>query len=44
MVKGLDADFNDDLITQLEAMPNWKPALLNDKPVAKMIRQGMVIE
>ncbi|HEX2532898.1 MAG TPA: L,D-transpeptidase family protein, partial [Chitinophagaceae bacterium] len=44
VLKGVEADFDEELITRLEKMPNWKPALLNDKPVAKKIRQGMAIE
>src|SRR4030095_1740870 len=41
VTKGVDDDFNDELITQLEKMPFWKPALLNDKPVAKKIKQSV---
>jgi murein L,D-transpeptidase YafK len=44
MVQGVDEEFDDELITVLEQMPAWKPALLNDKPVAKKIRQGFGIE
>lgn len=44
VIQGVDEEFNDELITVLEQMPTWKPALLNDKPVAKKIRQGMAIE
>ena len=43
MVKGVDDDFNDELITQLEKMPNWKPATTNDKPVYKKMKQSIEI-
>ena len=44
MVQGVDEEFNDEVITVLEQMPVWQPAILNDKPVAKKIRQGFGIE
>ena len=44
VIKGVNEDFDDELITVLEQMPAWQPALLNDKPVAKMIRQNFVVE
>jgi murein L,D-transpeptidase YafK len=37
-------DFEDELLTRLENMGTWKPALLNDKPVAKKMVQGITIE
>jgi len=43
VVKGVDDDFNDELITQLEKMPPWKPAMLNDKAVAKRMKQSIEI-
>jgi len=43
VIKGVDDDFNDELITQLEKMPSWKPAMLNDKAVAKKMKQSMEI-
>jgi murein L,D-transpeptidase YafK len=43
VTKGVDDEFNDELITHLEKMPNWKPALLNDKPVAKKMKQTIEI-
>jgi len=43
VVKGVDDEFNDELITQLEKMPNWKPALVNDKAVAKKMKQSIEI-
>lgn len=44
VVQGVDDEFNDEVITVLEQMPAWKPAILNEKPVAKRIRQGFAIE
>lgn len=44
VVKGVSEDFDDELITVLEQMPAWQPAILNEKPVAKKIKQTMVIE
>ena len=43
VIKGVDDDFNDELITQLEKMPTWKPALLNDKAVPKKMKQSIEI-
>ena len=43
VVKGVDDEFNDELITRLEKMPNWQPAMLNDKPVAKKMKQSIEI-
>lgn len=43
VVKGVDDDFNDELITQLEKMPSWKPATVNDKTVAKKMKQSIEI-
>ncbi len=41
VLKGMQVmnDFNDELITRLEKMPEWKPAILNDKPVPKKMIQ-----
>jgi murein L,D-transpeptidase YafK len=39
-----DEDFNDALINEMEKMPEWKPALLNDKPVPKKMVQTITIE
>ncbi|MEO6069531.1 MAG: energy transducer TonB [Chitinophagaceae bacterium] len=44
MIKGVNDDFDDELITVLEQMPSWQPAILQDKPVAKRIKQGFAIE
>ncbi|HEY2722339.1 MAG TPA: L,D-transpeptidase family protein [Chitinophagaceae bacterium] len=43
VVKGVDDDFNDELITQLEKMPDWKPAVVNDKPAPKKMKQSIEI-
>jgi hypothetical protein len=43
VVKGVDEDFDEELITRLEKMPNWQPAMLNDKPVAKKMKQSIEI-
>jgi murein L,D-transpeptidase YafK len=44
VINGVNEDFDDELITALEQMPQWKPAMLNDQPVAKKMRQSFVIE
>jgi hypothetical protein len=44
MIKGVNEDFDEDLITMLEAMPTWQPAILQEKAVAKRMRQGFAIE
>lgn len=45
VLKGMkDEDFIDELITRLEKMPEWKPALLHDKPVAKKMIQTITVE
>jgi len=44
VLKGVNEDFDDDLITVLEQMPIWHPAILQERPVAKKIKQGFVIE
>jgi murein L,D-transpeptidase YafK len=43
VVKGVDEDFDDELITRLEKMPVWQPALLNDKAVPKKMKQSIEI-
>ncbi len=45
VLKGLkDADdFNDELIVRLEKMGTWKPAILNEKPVAKKMVQTVTV-
>jgi hypothetical protein len=39
-----DEDFMDELISKMENMPQWQPALLNDKPVPKKMVQTIAIE
>lgn len=43
VLQGVNEDFDDQLITVMEKMPEWEPAILDDKPVAKKIRQSFVI-
>jgi murein L,D-transpeptidase YafK len=44
VLKGMnDQDFIDELIIRMEKMGTWKPALLNDKPVAKKIMQTITV-
>ncbi len=38
-----DDDFNDELINRLEKMPEWKPAILHDKPVPKKMIQTVTV-
>jgi murein L,D-transpeptidase YafK len=45
VLKGMkDDDFNDELITRMEKMPAWQPALLRDKPVPKKMIQTVMVE
>lgn len=44
VLKGVNTEFDEDLVTALEKMPHWKPAILQEKPVAKKIKQGFTIE
>ncbi len=44
MIKGVNEEFDDELITVLEQMPVWQPALLQEKIVAKKMRQSFAIE
>ncbi|RYY89960.1 MAG: hypothetical protein EOO15_04605 [Chitinophagaceae bacterium] len=44
VTKGINSDFNEEIITQLEKMPLWKPAVLDGKSVPKKIVQGFAIE
>ena len=39
-----DQDLIDELITRMENMGTWKPAMLNDKPVAKKMIQTVTVE
>jgi murein L,D-transpeptidase YafK len=44
VLQGVNEAFDDEVITVLEQMPAWKPAILADKPVAKKMKQGFAIE
>lgn len=44
VTKGVDDYFDDELITVLEQMPTWQPAILGEKAVAKKMKQSFVIE
>ena len=45
VLQGVNEDFDEELITVLEQMPVWEPALLDgNKPVAKKIKQSFVVE
>jgi murein L,D-transpeptidase YafK len=45
VLQGVNEDFDDELISVLEQMPSWEPAVLDgNKPVAKKIKQSFVIE
>lgn len=44
VINGVNKDFDDNLITRLEKMPNWKPAMLHDKAVAKKMKQSFTID
>lgn len=44
VLKGVNEDFDDELVGALQKMPRWQPALLNEKPVARKMRQHIVVE
>lgn len=45
VIKGVDADFDDELIIKLEKnMQTWEPAQLHDKPVPKKMVQIVTVE
>jgi murein L,D-transpeptidase YafK len=44
VIQGVDEYFNDEMITVLEQMPTWQPAILNEKAVAKKMKQSFLIE
>jgi murein L,D-transpeptidase YafK len=45
VLKGMsDEDFIDELISRMENMGTWKPAILSDKPVAKKMIQTVTVE
>ena len=44
VLQGVNEDFDDELITIMEQMPVWEPATVNDKPVAKKIKQSFLVQ
>jgi murein L,D-transpeptidase YafK len=44
VVNGVNASFDDDMISLLEKMPVWQPAVLNGKSVAKKMKQSFTIK
>lgn len=44
VLQGVNEEFDDELITVLEQMPEWEPAQVDNKPVAKKIKQSFLIE
>jgi murein L,D-transpeptidase YafK len=44
VLNGVSEEFDDELISILEEMPLWTPAVLNDKPVAKRMKQSFVVQ
>jgi murein L,D-transpeptidase YafK len=44
VLNGVSEDFDDELITVLEQMPTWQPAILNEVPVAKKMKQSFLIQ
>ena len=43
VVRGISEDFDYELVKSLEKMPNWKPAELHDRAVAKKMKQSIEI-
>jgi hypothetical protein len=44
IAKSITRDFDDELISRMEQMGTWKPALLHNNPVAKKMVQTITIE
>jgi murein L,D-transpeptidase YafK len=44
VVQGVNEEFDDELISVLEQMPTWQPGILNEKPVAKKMKQSFLIQ
>ncbi len=44
VVQGVSEEFDDELITVLEQMPAWQPAILGEKAVAKKMKQSFVVQ
>ena len=43
VLKGVDEDFDDELITRLEKMPAWQPAMVQNQVVARKVIQSIDI-
>lgn len=44
VVKGGNEDLNDELEKKFEGMPQWKPAIRQEQPVAMRLKQTVVVE
>ena len=44
VLQGVSEEFDDEMISVLEQMPEWEPATLDGKPVAQKIKQSFRIE
>ncbi|HET7899315.1 MAG TPA: energy transducer TonB, partial [Flavisolibacter sp.] len=44
VLQGVNEEFDDEMISILEQMPVWEPATVDDKPVAKKIKQSFLVE
>jgi len=44
VLQGVNEEFDDELITVLEQMPAWQPAMVNEKLVAKKMKQSFAIQ
>jgi hypothetical protein len=42
-IKDGEYEFDDELITRMEKMGTWQPAILSDKPVAKKMVQTVIV-
>jgi len=44
VLQGVNEEFDDELVTVLEQMPTWQPAMVNEKLVAKKMKQSFAIQ
>ena len=44
LARSINEDFDDELISRMENMGTWQPAILHDKPVAKKMVQTFTVE
>ena len=44
LARSINEDFDDELISRMENMGTWQPAILHDKPVAKKMVQTITVE